>query len=50
MNNLSASECLGEMIVELTMIMRQWKFFKTSGWSSLGTQTKRIKGKLLRVP
>jgi hypothetical protein len=48
MNNLSASECLGEMIVDLTMIMRQWKFFKTGGWISLGTQTKRIKGRLLR--
>ena len=50
MNNLSASERLGEMIVELTMIMRLEKFFKTGGSMSLGTHRKRIKGTLLRVP
>ena len=30
MNNLSRSECLGEMIVEFTMIMRLGKVFKTA--------------------
>jgi hypothetical protein len=50
MNNPSASDRVGEMIVELTMIMRLGKNFKTVGSVSLGTQGKRIRGTLLRVP
>ena len=41
MNNLSASERVGEMIVELTMIMRLGKCFKTVGLWGLSRELKQ---------